>query len=108
RARRAAAGDVCPLGRSPAGGGGPVPAAASGRTLGPRRLPDAAGGRRGRAALHPGAPGRLVGGARVILDAHQHFWDPALADYPWLTGEAEPLRRRFGPDDLEPLLDEHG
>jgi L-fuconolactonase len=44
----------------------------------------------------------------VIVDAHQHFWDPAVADYPWLTDEVEPLRRRFGPDDLEPLLDAHG
>jgi L-fuconolactonase len=44
----------------------------------------------------------------VIVDAHQHFWDPAVADYPWMTGEAEALRRRFGADDLAPLLDEHG
>lgn len=44
----------------------------------------------------------------MIVDAHQHFWDPAVADYPWMTGDVEPLRRRFGPDDLAPLLDEHG
>jgi L-fucono-1,5-lactonase len=44
----------------------------------------------------------------VIVDAHQHFWDPAVADYPWLTEEVAPLRRRFGPEDLEPLLREHG
>jgi L-fuconolactonase len=44
----------------------------------------------------------------VIVDAHQHFWDPATAEYPWMTGEAAALRRRFGPDDLAPLLDEHG
>ncbi len=42
----------------------------------------------------------------MIVDAHQHFWDPALAEYPWLTDG--PLRRRFGPEDLEPLLREHG
>lgn len=41
----------------------------------------------------------------MIVDAHQHFWDPATADYPWMTNE---LRRRYGPDDLAPLLDEHG
>jgi L-fuconolactonase len=41
----------------------------------------------------------------VIVDAHQHFWDPATADYPWMTDE---LRRRYGPEDLEPLLEEHG
>jgi L-fuconolactonase len=43
----------------------------------------------------------------VIVDAHQHFWDPARADYPWMTGEAAALRRRFGPADLAPLLEDH-
>jgi L-fuconolactonase len=42
----------------------------------------------------------------VIVDAHQHFWDPAQASYPWM--DDGPLRRRFGPDDLEPLLRAHG
>jgi L-fucono-1,5-lactonase len=41
----------------------------------------------------------------VIVDSHQHFWDPARADYPWMTDE---LRRRYGPEDLEPLLRERG
>jgi len=44
----------------------------------------------------------------VIVDSHQHFWDPALADYPWMTKEVAPLRRRFAPEDLEPLLRRHG
>jgi L-fuconolactonase len=44
----------------------------------------------------------------MIVDAHQHFWDPARADYPWMTDEVAPLRRRFGPEDLEPLLRDHG
>jgi L-fuconolactonase len=44
----------------------------------------------------------------VIVDAHQHFWDPAVADYPWMTDEVAPLRRRFGPEDFEPLLREYG
>ena len=44
----------------------------------------------------------------MIVDAHQHFWDPAVAEYPWLTDEVAPLRRRFGPEDLEPLLSAHG
>jgi L-fuconolactonase len=44
----------------------------------------------------------------MIVDAHQHFWDPSAADYPWMTDEVSPLRRRFGPKDLEPLLLEHG
>jgi L-fucono-1,5-lactonase len=44
----------------------------------------------------------------VIVDAHHHFWDPALADYPWMTDEVAPIRRRFGPEDLEPVLRERG
>jgi L-fuconolactonase len=44
----------------------------------------------------------------MIVDAHQHFWDPAAADYPWMTDEVAALRRRFGPDHLEPLLREQG
>ena len=41
----------------------------------------------------------------MIIDAHQHFWDPATTNYPWMTDD---LRRRYGPDDLAPLLDEYG
>src|SRR5262249_41073152 len=52
--------------------------------------------------------GRALGGARVIVDSHQHFWDPDVADYPWMADAGSPLRRRFGPEDLEPLLAEHG
>src|SRR6266511_441672 len=44
----------------------------------------------------------------MIVDAHHHLWDPALAEYPWMTDEVAPIRRRFGPEDLEPLLREHG
>jgi L-fuconolactonase len=44
----------------------------------------------------------------VIVDAHQHFWDPSTADYPWMTDDVAALRRRFGPEDLEPLLREFG
>jgi L-fucono-1,5-lactonase len=44
----------------------------------------------------------------VIVDAHHHFWDPATADYPWLTDELSVIRRRFTPDDLAPLLDDAG
>jgi L-fuconolactonase len=39
-----------------------------------------------------------------VVDAHQHFWDPARADYPWMTGAAARLRRPYGPADLEPHL----
>ena len=39
-----------------------------------------------------------------VIDAHQHFWDPARAVYPWMTDEVASLRRRYGPENLEPLL----
>jgi L-fuconolactonase len=44
----------------------------------------------------------------VIVDAHHHVWDPASADYPWLTDELAVIRRRFTPDDLTPELAEAG
>jgi len=40
----------------------------------------------------------------VIVDAHHHVWDPATAEYPWMTGALAPIRRRFTPDDLAPEL----
>ena len=40
----------------------------------------------------------------MIVDAHHHFWDPAAADYPWLTGALAPIHRAFGPGDFAPLL----
>lgn len=40
----------------------------------------------------------------TTVDAHHHFWDPATADYPWLTDELAAISRAFGPDDLAPLL----
>jgi L-fuconolactonase len=46
--------------------------------------------------------------ASPIVDAHHHFWDPAEADYPWLTDELAAIRHRFGPEDLEPLLQATG
>jgi L-fuconolactonase len=44
----------------------------------------------------------------VIVDAHHHFWDPAHRDYPWMGEELRAIRRRFGPDDLRPLLTDNG
>ncbi|MDH3582204.1 MAG: amidohydrolase family protein [Hyphomicrobiales bacterium] len=38
------------------------------------------------------------------LDAHQHFWRTARADYGWLTPESGVLYRDYLPADLEPLL----
>ncbi|MBJ7407608.1 MAG: amidohydrolase family protein [Bradyrhizobium sp.] len=45
----------------------------------------------------------------MIIDAHQHFWDPVRADYPWMDApELAPIRRAFGPADLAPLLQASG
>jgi L-fuconolactonase len=44
----------------------------------------------------------------MIVDAHQHFWDPTRDDYGWLTPSNVHLYRRFGPEDLSPLLAEAG
>jgi L-fuconolactonase len=40
----------------------------------------------------------------MIVDAHQHFWDPARGHYPFLD-DVPSLRRRFGPEDLQPELE---
>jgi L-fucono-1,5-lactonase len=44
----------------------------------------------------------------MVIDAHHHFWDPARATYPWMTDALAPIRRRFGPEELQPLLAANG
>jgi L-fucono-1,5-lactonase len=44
----------------------------------------------------------------VIVDAHQHLWDPALRDYPWMTGEAASLRMRQGLEELRAVTEPSG
>ena len=44
----------------------------------------------------------------MVVDSHQHFWDPRTAHYAWLTDERAAIRRPFTPDDLRPLLRAHG
>ena len=44
----------------------------------------------------------------MIIDAHQHFWQPERGDYGWLTPELPTLYRDFMPADLEPHLQKHG
>lgn len=40
-----------------------------------------------------------------VVDAHHHFWTPGDYDHYWMAGEAlAPIRRPFGPDDMQPLL----
>jgi L-fuconolactonase len=41
----------------------------------------------------------------MIVDAHQHFWDPDRFHYSWMNREGlQPLKRSFLPEDLRPLL----
>lgn len=44
----------------------------------------------------------------TTVDAHHHLWDPARATYPFLTDELALIWRRFGPDDLAPLVEANG
>jgi L-fuconolactonase len=37
-----------------------------------------------------------------VIDAHQHFWDLAKVDYPWLTTELGSIHRTFDVADVEP------
>ncbi|MEP7347590.1 MAG: amidohydrolase family protein, partial [Gemmatimonadaceae bacterium] len=39
----------------------------------------------------------------IVVDAHVHFWDPALLHYSWL-GSVPELNRRFLPSDFAPLV----
>ncbi len=43
----------------------------------------------------------------MIIDAHQHFWDPARGDYGWLKPD-NPIHRVFSTADLRPLLVQTG
>ncbi|PWJ11748.1 amidohydrolase family protein [Jannaschia seohaensis] len=43
-----------------------------------------------------------------LIDTHHHFWDPATADYPWMTDDLAVIRRKFSPDDLRPRIAEVG
>ena len=40
----------------------------------------------------------------MIVDSHQHFWDLAKVEYPWLVPEYGPLYRTFTPSELQPQL----
>jgi len=46
--------------------------------------------------------------ATLRVDAHQHFWRYRAQDYPWIDDRHGALRRDFTPEDLKPLLDQHG
>ncbi len=40
----------------------------------------------------------------TVIDAHQHFWNPARAAYDWLTEDLSPINRAIEFDELAPLL----
>jgi L-fuconolactonase len=44
----------------------------------------------------------------AVVDSHQHFWDPAVTEFGWMTEAHEPIRRRFAPEDLRPVLAANG
>lgn len=44
----------------------------------------------------------------LVVDSHQHFWDPTRADYPWMTDALAAIRRPIGPDDMRPILRDNG
>ena len=44
----------------------------------------------------------------MVVDAHQHFWDPERLHYFWMTEGVKSLKRKFLPEDLGPLLSQAG
>ena len=44
----------------------------------------------------------------TVVDAHQHYWQPARGDYGWLAQAPEALRRPFLPADLQPQREAAG
>jgi L-fuconolactonase len=40
----------------------------------------------------------------MIIDAHQHVWNPSEASYPWLTDELAPINRAIDFDEVRPAL----
>jgi L-fuconolactonase len=44
----------------------------------------------------------------VVIDAHQHCWDPGKVPYPWLGPQLSPINRPIAFDELIPVLAAHG
>lgn len=44
----------------------------------------------------------------VVIDAHQHFWNPSRVAYDWLGPDLGPINRSIEFGDLAPLLDATG
>lgn len=43
----------------------------------------------------------------MMIDAHQHYWNPARGDYDWMPMDNEVLARQYEPADLTPHLKNH-
>lgn len=43
-----------------------------------------------------------------FVDAHQHVWDLAVRDQPWITEEMAAIRRNFTAGELASVLEPHG
>lgn len=44
----------------------------------------------------------------MMIDAHQHYWNPARGDYDWMPMDNQVLARQYAPSDLTPHLAHHG
>ena len=33
----------------------------------------------------------------TVIDSHQHFWDPSVTEFTWMTDVHEPIRAAFAP-----------
>ncbi len=44
----------------------------------------------------------------MMIDAHQHYWNPPRGDYFWMPPDHPVLARQYRPRDLEPMLNRHG
>ncbi|WP_246691180.1 MULTISPECIES: hypothetical protein [unclassified Mesorhizobium] len=43
-------------------------------------------------------------GKPLVIDGHQHFWDPADGSCGWMTEDYASIRRVFSPEDLRPAV----
>ena len=44
----------------------------------------------------------------ILIDAHQHYWEPRRGDYGWMPKDDPVLSRSYFPADLQPALDAAG
>jgi L-fuconolactonase len=44
----------------------------------------------------------------IVVDAHQHYWQPSRGDYGWLAQAPSSLQRAFLPDDLRSQREQAG